>query len=190
MRRSLLSRGRSSRDVTLVLSPLQVLTPALVQDLTEVTSRRPVALFFDTYEYTSAFLDTWLLELFSGKHGGLPAELVVTVAGRYPVDPTRWDPVRGLVSNVLLSPFTESEARDYLRTVGVDREEVVQVILALSGCLPLLVGMLSENAPQDAAEVGDGSGTAVERFLSWETDPPGRPWPWRPLCPAVSIRTP
>jgi len=43
---------RRHEDVRLLLSPLDVLTPVLVRDLTRVGQRRTLALFFDTYEQT------------------------------------------------------------------------------------------------------------------------------------------
>jgi tetratricopeptide (TPR) repeat protein len=51
---------------------------------------------------------------------------------------------------------------------------VVEVILSLSGRLPLLVATLAAESPDDPEKVGDPSGKAVERFLKWVEDPKQR----------------
>jgi tetratricopeptide (TPR) repeat protein len=76
-----------------------------------------------------------------------------------------------MLADIPLLPFTESEARQLLTDKGVTDERVVQVILSVSGRLPLLVAMLAESQPADPRQVGDPTGSAVERFLKWESDP-------------------
>ena len=59
---------RSRDDVKLLLSPIEELTPALVEGLRHLD--KPVALFFDTYEQTSSFLDRSMrdiLAMFTGR---------------------------------------------------------------------------------------------------------------------------
>lgn len=51
---------------------------------------------------------------------------------------------------------------------------MIDVILALSGRLPLLLATLAAESPADPDKVGDGTGTAVERFLKWIEDPARR----------------
>ncbi|MEK8172158.1 hypothetical protein NKH77_31500 [Streptomyces sp. M19] len=62
---------------------------------------------------------------------------------------------------------------------------MVDVILRLTGGLPVLVSMLAERQPSGPDEVGDPSGTAVERFLKWEPNRRAGPPPWPPRCPAA-----
>ena len=50
----------------------------------------------------------------------------------------------------------------------------IQVILTLSGRLPMWLATLAEARPADAADIGDPAGDAVERFLKWEDDPARR----------------
>jgi len=82
-----------------------------------------------------------------------------------------WIPYLGLIQDVQLTPFSDTEARQLLSNRGVDNTEVVELILALSAGLPLLVAMLAENRPNDPTYLGDPTGNAVERFLKWEADP-------------------
>jgi hypothetical protein len=149
-----------------------VLSPLFVHDLAEVGQQSQLALFLDTYERTGPFLDPWLWDLLDGdRYGDLPDTLTITIAGQYPLDPNRWTPYQGLLADLPLEPFTELEARELLAQQGVTNERVIDVILALSGRLPLWVASLAASHPDNPDLIGDPSGGAVERFLRWEDDP-------------------
>jgi tetratricopeptide (TPR) repeat protein len=165
------AKFRDHEAVRMLLSPVEVLTPTFVRELAAVGSRRPVALFLDTYERTGVFLGDWLLAVLEGRYGDLPADMVITIAGRAPLDTSAWSPYLGVLVDVPLAPFSEVEARQLLAGRGIADERVVEVILTLSGRLPLLMAMLAEHRPDDPEAVGDPSGDAVERFLKWESDP-------------------
>ncbi|UNO41443.1 tetratricopeptide repeat protein [Streptomyces sp. MST-110588] len=172
--RGLLSaRLRSHDDVQLVMSPLEVLTPAFLRDLDGVAAAVPwVALFFDTYERTGPFLDGWLRDiLVSERYGTLASEVVVTLAGRTELDRRCWADYLDCIADVPLEPFTAEEARGFLAAREIVDERIVEVILRLSGGLPVLVSTLALNRPSAPEAVDDPSDTAVERFLKWETDP-------------------
>jgi tetratricopeptide (TPR) repeat protein len=160
---------RSRDDVELVMSPAEVLTPALVRDLNAL--HKPLALFFDTYERTSPFLDQWLRDLLLGQYGTLPPETLFVIAGQRPLDLNLWGDYLSVRTDLPLDVFTEDEARGFLAARNVTDDAVVEDILALSGRLPVLVAMLASNQPTSADEVRDHSGNAVERFLKWEPDP-------------------
>jgi tetratricopeptide (TPR) repeat protein len=165
---------KNKDEVRLVLEPVEVLTPLLLADLQKVAEGRTFALFFDTYERTGEFLDPWLRDLLEGYCGDMPADIVLTIAGRDGLDRNHWSPYEGALIRFPLDPFTEEEARNYLARKGVPDESVIDVILSLSGRLPLLVATLAAERPGDPSEVGDPSGEAVERFLSWVDDPKRR----------------
>ncbi|MEV6425923.1 tetratricopeptide repeat protein [Streptomyces sp. NPDC051662] len=173
LRATLSARFRDQEDVQLVLKPDQVLTPVLVTELTEIIRSVPwIALFFDTYERTAPFLDTWLRDLMTtSAYGRFPGAVVVTVAGQRPFGAARWGEFADFVTDLPLAPFTEGEARTLLAAKRVTDESVVEEVLRLSGGLPVLVSTLAENQPADPDDVGDPSATAVERFLKWEQDP-------------------
>jgi tetratricopeptide (TPR) repeat protein len=161
-------------EVKLVLEPVEVLTPLLLSDLRQVAEKHPVALFFDTYERTGDFLDPWVRDLLEGCYGGVPANILLVIAGRDALDRNLWAPYEGLLARLPLDPFTEKEAREYLIRKGITDQQVVEVILHLSGRLPLLVATLAAESPDNPAKVGDPSGEAVERFLKWVEDPKRR----------------
>jgi tetratricopeptide (TPR) repeat protein len=165
---------RNKDEVHLVLKPVEVLTPLLLTDLQEVAKKHPIALLFDTYERTGNFLDSWLRDLLYGRHGDVPPDILLVVAGQNELDRNHWAPYGGLLARLPLEPFTEDEARGYLSRKGITDERVAEVILGLSGRLPLLVATLAAESPDDPEKVGDPSGEAVERFLKWVEDPKQR----------------
>ncbi|WP_446038709.1 tetratricopeptide repeat protein [Streptomyces sp. SID1121] len=173
LRATLSARFRNPDDVRLVLTPDEVLTPVLVEELTEALRQLPwITLFFDTYERTAPFLGGWLHALMTTeRYGKLPLPVVVTLAGRQPFDTTLWDGFADFMTDVRLDPFTEDETRGLLAARSVTEETVVAEVLRLSGGLPVLVSTLAQNRPADPDDVGDPSATAVERFLKWERDP-------------------
>ncbi|MFF4270983.1 tetratricopeptide repeat protein [Streptomyces sp. NPDC001536] len=167
------ARFRNQEDVQLVLAPERVLTPKFLDELADVASTAPwLVLFFDTYESTGTFLDSWLHQLMTtDRYGELPANVIVVTAGQYPFDTARWGAFADFMTDVSLSPFTEAEARGLLAERGVVAEPVVAEVLRLTGGLPVLVSTLAESRPDDPDDVGDPGATAVERFLKWEQDP-------------------
>ncbi|MFC5220750.1 tetratricopeptide repeat protein [Streptomyces coerulescens] len=173
LRAGLSARFRSQEDVQLVLAPDRVLTPVLLGELADAASEAPwIVLFFDTYERTGLFLDGWLHQaMTTERYGAFPANAVVVTAGQLPLAHARWGGLTEFVTEVPLGPFTETEARRLLADKGVHDEPVVAEVLRLTGGLPVLVSTLAETRLADPADVGDPSGTAVERFLKWEQDP-------------------
>ncbi|MER5763658.1 tetratricopeptide repeat protein [Streptomyces sp. NPDC002082] len=173
------TRLRNHGDVELVLSPLDALTPVFLEELAEVARKHPwIVLFFDTYERTGPMLDTWLRDVLgSERHGEFPANVLVVLAGQSKLTARTWEDWHDLVTDWPLEIFTETEARRLLTGKGVTDERVVEVILRLSGRLPVLVSTLAETQPgtvEEVEEIGDPSGTAVERFLKWVPDPAHR----------------
>ncbi|HWD78362.1 MAG TPA: tetratricopeptide repeat protein [Kribbella sp.] len=170
--RAFLARRFAKRqDIDLLLAPVDVLTTALVDDLRTIAVRRPIALFVDTFERTGPILDDWLLELLEGRHGSLPPNIVLAVSGQRPVDANRWSDYLGIRTDIELDVFTTDETRQLLAGRGVDDASTVELIVRLSGGLPVLVATLAESsATHGTAELTDQSDTAVDRFLKWEPD--------------------
>lgn len=167
--RSDAARKWRERDDPLATAPVDDLVRRFVDNLCELD--RPIALFFDTYERSAPYLDAWLRGLFDGTWGDLPADIVVTVAGRFPLDPGRWSAYLGVHMDMPLAPFTATEARQLLAQREITDEDVIERILAASGGLPLSLAMLAATRPQDPASVGDVDDSLVERFLQWEQSP-------------------
>ena len=165
---------RDRADVRLLISPADELTPVFVSGLDRAAAGRPVALFIDTYERTSPLLDHWLRRLYNGQYGDLPETLITTISGQKPLDPNLWGDYLPVIADVPLEPFSEAEARQFLASKNIHDESTIQVILTLSGRLPMWLATLAESRLANAADIGDPAGDAVERFLKWEDDPAKR----------------
>lgn len=100
--------------------------------------------------------------------------MIVVLSGQGRLDARCWGDCLGMIDEVLLDVFTEDEARQLLAAKGITDERLVEVILEVSGRLPVLVDALAQARPSDAAAVGDPADTAVERFLKWIADPAER----------------
>ncbi|MFD5096496.1 tetratricopeptide repeat protein [Amycolatopsis thailandensis] len=161
------AKFKRQADIRLLLDPAEELTKPFVEDLWRIPESRQIALFFDTFERTSPVLETWLLDLFGGRYGDLPQNLVLTTAGQFPLDEAKWNRHASLLHEIELRPFTEQEARQLLAERGITDERVIEVVLRLSDGLPVLVAMLARGNPAEAGSVGDRSGDAVDRFLHW-----------------------
>ncbi|MEH2302724.1 MAG: tetratricopeptide repeat protein [Nostoc sp.] len=161
-------------EVRLVQEPVEILTPLFLQDIFKIAKETAVVLFFDTYERTGEFLDNWLREILEGRHGEVSLNILITIAGRHELDKNYWAPYEGLIVRFPLEAFTEEEAQQYLTRKGITDNRIIEVILRLSGNLPLLVGMLADAHPNDPNQVVEPSSSAVERFLKWIDDPKRR----------------
>ncbi|MEU5953737.1 hypothetical protein [Streptomyces sp. NPDC047525] len=166
-------RLRNQSDAQLVLQPLQTLAPVFLKHINKAAEKASwVTIFFDAYERTGPTLDVWLRDtLFSDRYGELAANVIVVLAGQGRLETRCWGDQLAFITDLPLDIFTEAEARQLLAAKGVDDERVMEVVLHLSRRLPVLVSMLADGRPASGEEVGDPSGTAVERFLKWETDP-------------------
>lgn len=158
-------------EVQLLQEPVEVLTPLLLQDLNKIAEKINLVLFFDTYERTSEFLDLWFREILDDQYGDLAINIVLVIAGRDELDKDAWADYEAAIARFPLRPFTEDEIIQYLARKGIADSQVVNVIQQLSGGLPLLVATLAAESPSRPDQIGDPSGTAVERFLKWVDNP-------------------
>lgn len=161
-------------EMRLLLSPMEALTPYFVDELYRVAADRRIALFFDAYERTGILLDQWLRRMYEGTYGLLPETLVTTIAGQSPFNSGLWGNYLPVIADIPLEPFNEIESRQFLTRKGIDEESVIEVILSLSGCLPMWLATLAAVRPGSSSEIGDPAGEAVERILRWENDPEKR----------------
>lgn len=174
VRKYLVQKFGDHGDAQLLLSPEDQLTPLFVSDLNRVASNHSIALFVDTYERTGLILDEWLRRLYDGRYGDLPETLITTISGQMILDPSLWVDYLPIIADIHLEPFTEAEALVFLAGKNIHDQSTVEVILTLSGRLPLWLATLAEAKPESASEVGDPAGNVVERFLKWEDDPTRR----------------
>jgi tetratricopeptide (TPR) repeat protein len=161
-------------EVRLLLEPLAVLTPLFLEEIGKLADNYHIALFFDTYERTEEFLDNWLKDILDGRYGEVPLNIILIIAGRQELDKNHWAFYEGSIACLPLEPFTKEEAQEYLTRKGITNSHVIDTIISLSGCLPLLVATLAAEVPHHSSQVGDPRGTAIEHFLKWVEDPTRR----------------
>lgn len=162
-------------DVRLVKSPVEELTPLFLRDLREISNRHPIILFFDAYERTSAYLDLWLREILAGEaHGPPPGRLLLVIAGQQELSRTEWDVFHSGVVRQPLQPFSDREAREFLKRKGITEASLVTEILEQSGRLPLHLNTLAVQAPTSPTAVVDRADDMVDRYLRWIEDPQKR----------------
>ncbi len=158
----------SKDEARLVLEPVEVLTPLFVESLSNIADRTSVALFFDTYEKTVDYLDAWLRDLLEGKYGDLALDVLLVMAGRYELG-QGWmsEVIEPFLETIRLEPFTEAEAREYLTKQNITDESAIEIILKLSGRVPVMLTTLANRVPDDPDQLGDPTGEAIDRFLKW-----------------------
>ena len=173
---SFLVKKLSNKDeVSLVLEPVQILSPLFLEDIQKLAADHPQVIFFlDTYEKTGEYLDSWLRDLLAGRYGDWPQNVRLVIAGQERLQRGHWADFLDLIDDRNLSPFSEEEARAYLNKKRVNDERVIAVILNLSKRLPLLMATLAAQRPEDPDQVGEPSGDAIERFLEWVEYPQKR----------------
>lgn len=123
--------------------PVRALTPLFVDSLRLIARKGPLALFFDGYEQTRAFLDSWLRAILDGQFGDLPASLLIGIAGQERLDLGQWVDFEPIIARVSLDGFSDDEVRRYLALRGIVDEREVATVLQLSGRIPVLVATLA-----------------------------------------------
>lgn len=165
-----LKKHWNTDEVLLVQKPIKVLTPIFLEEIYDVSEKANIILFFDTYERTSRFLNDWLWEVVENIYGDLPLNLIIVTAGREELERTRWIDYSDLIARCPLEPFSPDETKQYLIQQGITNPKIIDLIIHLSGCLPILVATLATKSQDDPTRIFDASSTAVNYFLSWIDD--------------------
>lgn len=159
-----------SADIDLLLSPVPVLTRAFVEDIKYISKDHGIALFFDTFEATSSYLEGWLIDLIGGRFGDLPINIVIVISGQNPLQSNRWSPLRSLISTYPLEPFSIAEAEDFLRKQGIEDVAAIAEIMTLSERIPIWLATLGDRFTKNPGNIYDPSDDAVDRFLRGEPE--------------------
>jgi tetratricopeptide (TPR) repeat protein len=163
-------RFRKPEESRLMLTPVDVLTESFLLDLAQISQLRPILMLIDTYERSASFLEQWLLDLLSGRYGSMPANLILVISGQRSLDVNLWSTYQSIQTDIYLDVFSEADARQLLADRKITDDKIVEVLLAVSGRLPVLLAMLAETRPSRPDAIGDPSDSAVDRFLKWEPD--------------------
>ncbi len=141
------------------------ITTAFFADLEQLTERRQVTFFFDSYErntlhsthWEASSTDRWLRrELLGRIRDGRLSKVLVALAGdRLPEFHTGWNQVLGRLQ---LEPFTQADVAEYLRErrglSDLSDNEVETLFKAAQGN-PQLLGILGDNLAEENRSHGD-----------------------------------
>jgi hypothetical protein len=156
-------RASAYESVRLVQESVELLTPLFLKDICKIAEKSSgIALFFDTYERSEEFLDSWLRDILRGRYGEVPLNITIVIAGRRQLDKNHWAIYEGLIARLPVEPFTEDEAKQYLARKGITNSQIIDVILNLSLCLPVLVATLATEIPKDINQIGVRAATPME----------------------------
>ncbi|MFC4866545.1 MULTISPECIES: tetratricopeptide repeat protein [Streptomonospora] len=162
----LMSKIKEPQNLRLTLDPIGELTALFLRELAKSAGSRRLAFFFDSFENAAPTSQEWLLALVEGeKHGSLPDDVVITIAGQHKPDPNAWSLLRPFTVDVELHPFTREETSRLLARHGVTDPQTIEPVWELTGGLPVLVDTLAQAAAGDPDSIRDPSGGAVDRFL-------------------------
>lgn len=158
--------------------PLQqaarVLTPLFLSALQTVAADRPIGLFFDGYERTGSFLDSWLHCILNGQYGDLPGTTMIAIAGQAPLDSIRWSCFESIIARVRLGPLADDEVRGLLLHHWILDDRVVETAKQVSGRLPVLVATMAVRVSDHQERLVDPSRSALDCFLASLGDPARR----------------
>lgn len=162
----LAERFSNKDDVQLIVEPIEVLTPLFLQDLSKRSTGKVVVVALDTFERTGSFLDNWVRDILEGRYGDLGTGVIIIIAGRDRLGPA-WAEYNDLIQRVALGVLTESEAVSLLNARKISDKQTVELILELSGRIPLWVATLGAQVPEGGELPADPTGEAIDRFLKW-----------------------
>jgi len=157
-------------DSRLLIWPIEELTGIFLSSLKRAAGDRAVALFLDGHNRSARGLCQWLLSLYRNSYGPRPDRLLITVLGQQQLDPAALRELLDATAFFSLGPFSETDARTFLKTRGIGDDRTTAVILGLSGRLPMLLATLAAARPASAHDVGDPADDAVRQFLQWVPD--------------------
>jgi tetratricopeptide (TPR) repeat protein len=151
-----LSKTHKEEEAELLLDPVGTLSPIFVESLSLLLAKSPVAMFFDTFEETSLYVQPWLIELLTGAYGGFPQNLMISIAGRDPLDPNLWSAFDAVIARFEMAPLSRSESKDYLSSQEIVDERQTNAILDLAQGVPLFLAVLA---------IGDQDGSSATESL-------------------------
>lgn len=157
------SWGQELKEVSEAIAKdddLKALTDAFRADLIENVNyekeryllwRRPV-LVFDTYEWLSPLIDTWLRTILVADDFFDRTGAIVVLAGREHLlrTDTRWSEFQHAISSVSLEPFDKQTSSEFLQSLGCD-ESRFEALFELTEGSPLFLSLVAQIQDDDEA---------------------------------------
>ncbi|HNT78381.1 MAG TPA: AAA family ATPase, partial [Anaerolineae bacterium] len=152
-------------QIMLLKNPVEVLTRALIKDLTAWATIRRIVLCFDNWELLEPQIGDWLRAILAP--GELNTNIWLITAGAEPPDDA-WAPFRPLIAPLPLQPFTTEETHSYLSACGQSDPARQSHIWNHSRGLPLWVSLL---ASARGPHIEGLALNPADRYLKWLTEP-------------------
>jgi tetratricopeptide (TPR) repeat protein len=152
---------KKREDVDLLLDPIGTLTPVFVEAVSDLLTKGPLVLCFDTFEETSSYLEPWMFALLEGHFGTFPGNLSIIIAGRDGLNPNVWGEFDALVSKIEMLPLSEEESASYLASKKITSASQVRALLDRARGVPLFLAILAMGG-QDGLTANEGM---VDRIL-------------------------
>lgn len=160
-------------NADLYLHADRILTGLFVEGLNELVSKVGKAvIMFDTYELSSQSQDVWLREIFL--ESNLSSDVLIVIAGRDRLG-GMWREWHSVLLPLELVPFTDVEAREYLRRRGITAPALVEALLSLTGRFPWSLALITDTSAAEEVSltelekrsaIHNLSDMLVDRFLS------------------------
>jgi len=160
-------------NADLYLHADHLLTARFVDGLNALVEKAGKAvLLFDTYELGSKAQDAWLRDIFLDSD--LSSDVLIVIAGRDQLGGL-WREWRTVLLSLELIPFTDAEAREYLRQRGITAPSLVESILSVTGRFPWSLALITDTSAaqemnveelEQSAAIHSLGDTLVDRFLS------------------------
>ncbi|MBN1318641.1 MAG: tetratricopeptide repeat protein, partial [Anaerolineales bacterium] len=164
-------------NAELYLHADRVLTARFVEGLNALVHKSGKAvILFDTYELGSQSQDAWLRDIFLDSD--LSSNVLLVIAGRDRLT-DMWREWFSVLLVLELSPFSDAEAREYLKKRGLTSPSLVQALLTATGRFPWSLALITDTSAarhinlvdiEDTATVHNLGDMLVDRFLSQVND--------------------
>ena len=151
-------------NADLYLHADRILTARFIEGLNALAEKvGRVVILFDTYELSSQAQDAWLRDVFLDSY--LSSHVMVVVAGRDRLGGL-WHEWHSILLSLELAPFSDSEARDYLRKRGITSPTLVDALLSLTGRFPWSLALITDTSAAQEIDAGELEKTATVQGLS------------------------
>ena len=109
------------------LQKIKTLSQKLVKGLDDLAYQKRVILFFDNFQTTGQFLESWLLGFMKGEYGRFNGNVHFVIASREPLG-KKWLTLGRALHQIELPPFNDSEAASFLYRANInDKKEIVRL---------------------------------------------------------------
>lgn len=156
----LLRHQKTKKDQVLqelMLEPLPKLTEAFIDGLISRSKKKNIVLILDTFEKTSADVDTWLRQFFLVNSKLKSSNVRVVIAGRYRLGRREgWKDLTtsrasSLFQEFPLNEFNKEQTKQYLTKIGITNEDQIRKLQRNTKGLPFHLDLIRQDKEEGEA---------------------------------------